>query len=345
MKVGVGAAAKVYPVLKLAALVEALEAEGLPTDKLIQELGISRAEVSSPTTSLSLHQLLQACLYADKVSRDPYFAYHAGLRMHVSAYGMYGFAILSGTDYRQIMAFAESYHQLATPLADIAFTEGEGVGTWTFSPLPDAPRDSRIYKFIVEMQFGLTTSLFRDIMGHTFGAREFRVTFDPPDDAARYEQVFGAPVLFRQSENAMLYDAGWLDGAPRLGNEVTYRNVVGLCDAMIEEFRLHAGMAGKVRRELMMKLMRPTNIGDVANALNTSIRTLSRKLREENTSFREVADELRKETAVRYLRDTELTVEGIAELLGFSDAANFRHAFRRWTSAAPSQFRGGRGTT
>jgi AraC-like DNA-binding protein len=35
-----------------------------------------------------------------------------------------------------------------------------------------------------------------------------------------------------------------------------------------------------------------------------------------------------------------LTVEDIAESLGFSDAANFRHAFRRWTKAAPHEFRG-----
>jgi AraC-like DNA-binding protein len=67
---------------------------------------------------------------------------------------------------------------------------------------------------------------------------------------------------------------------------------------------------------------------------------LRRKLREEKTSFRNVVDELRMQMAIRYLRDTDLTVEDIAESLGFSDAANFRHAFRRWTNAAPGQFRG-----
>jgi AraC-like DNA-binding protein len=49
---------------------------------------------------------------------------------------------------------------------------------------------------------------------------------------------------------------------------------------------------------------------------------------------------LRRDIAIRYLRDTDLTVEDIAESLGFSDAANFRHAFRRWTKAAPHEFRG-----
>jgi AraC-like DNA-binding protein len=50
-------------------------------------------------------------------------------------------------------------------------------------------------------------------------------------------------------------------------------------------------------------------------------------------------DELRRDIAIRYLRETDLTVEEIAESLGFSDAANFRQAFRRWTKAAPYEFK------
>jgi Helix-turn-helix domain len=70
-----------------------------------------------------------------------------------------------------------------------------------------------------------------------------------------------------------------------------------------------------------------------------SARTLRRKLREEKTSFRKLVDELHMEMAIRYLRETDLTVEHISELLGFSDVANLRQAFRRWTKAAPHKFR------
>ncbi|MGN5643411.1 helix-turn-helix domain-containing protein, partial [Burkholderia multivorans] len=36
---------------------------------------------------------------------------------------------------------------------------------------------------------------------------------------------------------------------------------------------------------------------------------------------------------------TGLTTEIIAERLGYSDAANFSHAFKRWTGKAPRQYR------
>ena len=35
---------------------------------------------------------------AMRLSTDPYFAYHAGLRIHVSAFGLYGFAALSSPE-------------------------------------------------------------------------------------------------------------------------------------------------------------------------------------------------------------------------------------------------------
>jgi AraC-like DNA-binding protein len=115
--------------------------------------------------------------------------------------------------------------------------------------------------------------------------------------------------------------------------------VVELCDRLIDELQLSAGVAGKIRRVLLTNLWRPPNFGYIASAVNMSERTLRRKLREENTSFRNLVDQLRMEMAIKYLRDTDLTVEAISNSLGFSDAANFRQAFRRWTKAAPHAFR------
>src|ERR1700678_2254331 len=104
------------------------------------------------------------------------FAFHAGQRLHVSAYGMYGFAILSSMNFRQTMRFAMSYHQLAAPLVDMFFKEESGCGIWTFTPLSHPRVDARLYKFLVEFQFGVSLSLHRDVMGPAFAARACHVT-------------------------------------------------------------------------------------------------------------------------------------------------------------------------
>ncbi len=71
-----------------------------------------------------------------------------------------------------------------------------------------------------------------------------------------------------------------------------------------------------------------------------SERTLWRRLRDENTSYRKIVDDLKRDLAIQYLRDTNMTVDDIGHSLGYSEAANFRHAFQRWTNAAPNRFRG-----
>jgi AraC-like DNA-binding protein len=73
--------------------------------------------------------------------------------------------------------------------------------------------------------------------------------------------------------------------------------------------------------------------------MNLSERSLRRRLAGESTSYRQILDQVRETLARAYLSDTDLRVEDIAERLGYSDAANFSHAFRRWTGTAPGRYR------
>jgi AraC-like DNA-binding protein len=115
--------------------------------------------------------------------------------------------------------------------------------------------------------------------------------------------------------------------------------VVALCDALLAELNCREGVAGKVRRALLARRPGPADFEAIARDLSLSPRTLRRRLREENTSFRKIVDELRAEMAIKCIRETDLSLEEIASTLGFSEPAAFRHAFRRWTKAAPSRFR------
>ncbi|TFZ55089.1 AraC family transcriptional regulator, partial [Methylorubrum sp. Q1] len=82
-----------------------------------------------------------------------------------------------------------------------------------------------------------------------------------------------------------------------------------------------------------------SRISRIAQTLGTSQRTLSRRLTEEGLSFESVLEEMRRDLALRYLRDTRLSISRIAWLLGFREATAFTHAFRRWTGRSPTEAR------
>ncbi len=336
---------KVCSAIMVAAVVKALAEEGVSSEDALTGVGVAERALLSPATRVSPGQIIACYRNARRLSRDPFFAFHVGLRLHVSSYGMYGFAILSTTDFRRGAQFAVQYQVLAAPLVDIAFVEESRCGIWKFAPLEHPHIDPEMSEFIVEMQLGTATSLHRDVMGSEFVAREIQMTFPRPDDARIYADAMGCPVKFGQPENRLIFDAALLDRTPALGNDITFRMVVELCDGLVEELKLRIGVVGKVRGVLLHRLMRPTTIDVAANDLNMSVRTLRRKLKEENTSFRTLVAELRMNMAMKYLRETDLKVEDIAYSLGFSDAANFRHAFLRWTKVAPKKFREQSGRT
>jgi len=76
----------------------------------------------------------------------------------------------------------------------------------------------------------------------------------------------------------------------------------------------------------------------IAPKLGISPRTLSRKLKNEGTTFERVLDELRHAMAINYFRGQKVSVNEIAYLVGFSEPAAFSRAFKRWTGVSPTDF-------
>lgn len=337
--VRIGPDDKIYSVSLLGSIVDSLRREGIDERRALEGVGFSPRAMRSAGTRVSLNQFVQVCANAAELSADPHFAYHAGQRVHLSSYGMYGFAILSSTSFRQAIDFAMRYHQLAMPVIDISFHEERGRAIWTFRPIAHLNAEPHVFDFLVELHLSILTSLHRDVMGPSFVLLEIDFAFRRPRGAENYETMFGCPALFDKMENRLIYDGKFLDRQARLGDAIAHQETVKLCEQLMEQFQLRAGLAGRVRERLLRGRLAPTSFADIAKQLYMTERTLRRKLHQERTSFRALLDELRMRMAINYLRDTDLTVQEIAHSLGFGQAASFRHAFRRWKKAAPREFR------
>jgi AraC-like DNA-binding protein len=110
-----------------------------------------------------------------------------------------------------------------------------------------------------------------------------------------------------------------------------------VCRRMMHRLREHA-LCNSVRRMLFLCPEAVPSVAEMAAKQRMSARTFRRYLANQNTTFVQILDEVRFELAVRYLKDRDLTTELIAQKLGYSEGANFRAAFRRWTGSSPRNF-------
>ena len=335
----VGVGDRVYESTKLAAVFDMLASHGCPADAVLRDANIAPQDVHSPRARISLLQLMTVCQNAIRLSTDRHLPYRIGASIHVSTYGMYGYAILCCPDFRKAMDFAMRYHALAAPLVAITFREDKGDASWIIEPNLHAISDPALYRFVTEMQIGIHISLMRDIMGPTFAPSEIHLAYPHAGDFDLAPDHVGCPVRFDRPVNQLVFPSRWLDQIAGLGNKTTYPTIVALCDSLLGDLRLRVGVAGKIRAILLRDIANPPTFEAAAKLLGVNERSLRRQLRQQGLSFRGLRDELRSQIALKYLRSTNLANEDIALALGFSDAANFRRAFHRWTNKAPSEIR------
>jgi AraC-like DNA-binding protein len=77
----------------------------------------------------------------------------------------------------------------------------------------------------------------------------------------------------------------------------------------------------------------------IAERLGISVRSLQRQLHEADLTYSRLIEQVRFDRSVRLLSDPTIKLADVAAELGYTDAANFTRAFRRWTGVSPSDFR------
>lgn len=162
----------------------------------------------------------------------------------------------------------------------------------------------------------------------------------PPRDDA-YQSFYGVPVRYGESRNSLTLRRADLE-RPTLGADEELATLLeGIADRYLER-RMAGRYAVRVRDVLLAQLLTGASTKtETARRLNTTERTLLRRLKEEGTTFADVLDRLREELAFQYLNDPTKTLSDVAELLGFSDHGTFSRAFKRWTGRRPSEVRPG----
>ena len=155
----------------------------------------------------------------------------------------------------------------------------------------------------------------------------------------KFARVFGPSVEYKAPENRLCFDNEMVSRTLGTANpELARINDKTVVDYLARFDRARISM--QVRSKIIEKLPDGLPKQDhVAETLNVSLRSLQRKLKEEQTSFKDLLEDTRQSLAVQYLREHHRSIGEITYLLGFSEPSNFTSAFKRWTGKTPAEYR------
>lgn len=265
----------------------------------------------------------------------PGIGLQAGLRYHLTAYGIWGFALVSSPTLRAAIEMALRYVHLTFTFAQFSVVEADGEALLY---MEDRAIPEEVRQFLVERDFAAIQNMFQEALGMRIPIKYIDFRFSEPSYKPQFETVFGLMPQFGQAQNCVAFDARFLDLPLPQANEHTKLMCETMCRELLQQRRARQGLASRIRdRMLQMPLVFPDMEVIAAEFCMTS-RSLRRHLDKEGTSFRALSDEIRETLAEQFLRDG-LTVEEIAGRLGYTESSSFTQAFKRWKGMSPKAYR------
>jgi len=325
------------------ALADLAVTRGAPREELLRRAGIDPATLQDQDSRIPFDAYKALMRAGQTLSGDPALALHFGEAFEMTDLSIVGHIGMACATWQEAFEQLGRYNQLSIdipvddPQGRRAFIMQDAAGVW----MVDARSDPNDFPELTESTFARMVAAVHTRRSGISAASEIHVTHKAPAYRAEYERVFEMPVIFESDRNALLMkDASFLSLPIPNSSRYVFGVFAARADALLAELQASSTVRGRVESLLMPVLHKgDASMDAVAEKMAMSRQTLFRRLKDENTTFEKVLDDLRHKLALDYLGAKKVSVNEAAYLVGFSDPAAFSRAFKRWTGKSPRDWK------
>jgi len=319
----------------LKTLINVLKARKLDVNCLFNNSGIKEVDLEKEL-NLTAQQLDTISTNAIEVSNDLQLGLLVGSSMDIPSHGIFGYAIITSSTIGDALKLLVRYNKALLPSLDVKMLSRERRVEVRIKA-PHLPDD--LERFYIELLYAAIMRSGNTLIPKNRTSVHVEFEYDAPYDKVPYQKLFGIKVQFNSNRSVLSFDQAGLDLGIATANPVARDIFRRECDRLLSK-DTHRGMVSERVQEVLLQSGTefPTSML-VANQLHMSESTLQRRLAKEGYKFQQLLDQVRNKLAHEYLTGTKLTMNEIAALLGFSDAANFRRSFKRWSKKTPTAVR------
>jgi AraC-like DNA-binding protein len=190
-----------------------------------------------------------------------------------------------------------------------------------------------------ELCWAFVAKYARELSTVPFRVQAVELAHAAPPDPAAYRTWFDAPVVWNAETTQLVMPSAALDASLVSSDPKLLAILTRAADDLAKQSSDEPLLTAQVKRALREALRSDeAQVDVIAKRLGLTGRSLQRRLKDENTSFQAVREDVRRELAHRYL-DEGLAIAEISFLLGFSEPSAFFRAFKRWTGQTPVESR------
>ena len=324
------------------ALLELAVSTGARRAQLVEQSGINPLLLDDQDARVPFETYVALMRVGQALSGDAALALHFGEAFDMDELSIVGLIGAAAKTMADALVQLNRYGRLVVEATGVhdgdRFVLSRRAGrSWLVDTRPE-PND---FPELTEATFARMICQARKAPGGNRTIEAIHMTHAAPAHSAEYDRVFQVPVVFESDVNAlMLAEGDWLNQAATHPVPYVFGILSERANALMKALDTDQTTRGRVE-SLLLPELHTGRIGMtiIADRMAISRQTLFRCLRAENTTYERVLNELRHKLALSYLSDRQVSINETAYLVGFSEAAAFSRAFKRWTGANPREMR------
>lgn len=314
-----------------------IDIQGGKSEQVLARSGLAPDLYKQPNRHISLSQYILSMHEAAKSTGNEHFGLWFGEQFQPDGLGAFGFYATTAATLRDALDGMQTYFPVFQRNSVLQLDVRKGICELEYRLLDGDILDRRQD---AELTLGMLNNVVKSAMGESWAP--LGVDFQHPAlvDARPHRDAFACDVRFQQTRNVIRFRESCLDTPMSKADSMLNGVLLGMLQDMAGRPLAPISLTKRVKNEIIECLPSgEVSIEQVADRLNLPIRSLQRRLKEENTSFKVLTETVREDLATYYLTYNTLTISEIAYRLGYSEVSAFTRAFLRWKGVNPSQWR------
>ncbi len=304
---------------------------------LLTGTGIDPGQVAELYSTLTREQEIRFYQNLLKLFPEPGLGLRLGKLIRVEDTGPMGYAQLASKNIQQVIAVGRKYLDLLVPYLrwDLVLSDAEIIHR--LSDRGEVPPE--VSRFLLEMAMSNIKVGGQVHFGLNCIPTRVGLNYSDPGYPTLYRRCFEIPVQFNQPANEIRIKKEYLDIRLRHPDSLTHESMKTLCQSLVARLEIKSDVVQDVISVICTSGPMVPSQEEVAATLCVSSRSLRRRLKEQEFTFRNLVDQVRMDRAKHGLKDPDCTIQEVADRCGFSELRGFYSAFHRWTGISPAAWR------
>jgi len=268
-------------------------------------------------------------------------AVELGALMNTSSHGSLGVAIQCALDVKTGLKIMAEYFNTRLNSQNIILKEKQKyicIALAYKNEDPGLEIDVRNFFDIVTLTSIATSSIKLFNADSLKGEMQIHFTDPEPEDFPHSLMGKKVQALFDQQRIQLYIPQHWMNTPLIVSNPEMSKAALEHCKTELQEISPQ-DLVSKVNKVFNQTDHSMPTLNGMSNALYMSPATFKRRLKEQNTTYQALKDAHRFMRAKTLIKENTLSLETIADELGFSDASNFSKSFKNWSGLSPKVFR------